>query len=194
MSDAMGASRLPEIRMLGPVTVIADGPVCPSHRRRLTELGVFLAVTPRATAARVQDALWPGPHPSATTRYAALSRLRGWWGVDETGAPYVERHTYRVRAWTDWDQMRALTGYDGGVVDLTGIPTTDLIAALMLVRGRPFAGVAWRRYQWADALRVDIDYLIDQTAVTVIARTGPTTPAGRRAAQIRASTVTWLAS
>ena len=86
MGDPTGACRLPEIRVLGPIDVLADGPVDPSHRRRLTELGIFLALTPTCpTTGRVEEAVWPGRHPAPATRHSALSRLRGWWGVDEHG-------------------------------------------------------------------------------------------------------------
>ena len=39
MSDPTGACRLPEIRVLGPVSITASGPLDPRHTRRLTELG-----------------------------------------------------------------------------------------------------------------------------------------------------------
>lgn len=187
------ASPLPEVRILGPVSVTAAGPLDPTHRHRLAELGAYLALTPPAgaCAAAVDAAIWPGPRPAMNTRNAALSRLRRWWGQDETGEPYVERHTYRVRAWSDWGQVCALTGYQGGVAALEEASTADLTAALHLVQGRPFAGAQWRRYAWADRLRVDVEYLLDRIAGELLDREGERSYPGQLALTVRAVAVPW---
>ena len=195
MSDPT-AYPLPEVRILGPVSVTAAGPVDPTHRHRLAELGAYLALTAPAgrTAAAVDAAIWPGPRPAMNTRHAALSRLRRWWGHDESGEAYVERHSYAVRAWSDWGQVCALAGYQGGVAALEEASTADLTAALHLVQGRPFAGAQWRRYGWADRLRVDVEYLLDQIAGELIDREGERSHPGRLALAVRSVAVPWASA
>lgn len=190
------ACPLPEVRILGPVIVSAAGAVDPTHRHRLAELGAYLALTPSAgqSAAAVDAAIWPGPRPAMNTRHAALSRLRRWWGTDEAGEPYVQRHTYRVRAWSDWGQVCALTGYQGGVAALEEASTADLTAALHLVQGCPFAGAQWRRYGWADRLRVDVEYLLDRIAGELIEREGERSYPGRLAVAVRSVAVPWASA
>lgn len=190
------AARLPEIRVIGPVTITADGPIDPSHRRRLTELGVYLALhqppaSVAAVAPRVEAAVWPGIHPSPATRYGAVSRLRGWWGVDEHGHPYLERHTLRARTWSDWAQMRRLTGYTGGIARLDDIPTADLVEALQLVRGQPFTSPQWRALDWSDRIRCDIEYLIDLVVGEILTRTRTASPTARLARAARHLAMPW---
>ena len=185
------ATLLPEIRVLGPVTVVAGGVVDPTHRHRLAEIGAYLALTPGDhDAASVDAAIWPDSPPAVSTRHAALSRLRRWWGQDEAGKPYVDRHSYRVRAWTDWGQVCQLTGYAGGIVDLTGTFTADLTAALQLVRGRPFGSAQWR-YAWAERLRIDIEYLFDRITLELLDREGPCNYTGRLSLAVRSLAVPW---
>lgn len=185
------ATFLPQVRVLDPVTVVAGGVVDPTHRQRLAELGAFLALTPgEHNAASVDAAIWPDFPPAMTTRHAALSRLRRWWGQDETGKPYVERHSYRVRAWSDWGQVCHLTGYAGGIADLTGASTGDLTAALQLVRGKPFASAIWR-YAWAERLRIDIEYVLDRITLELLDREGPASHAGRLSLAVRSLAVPW---
>lgn len=192
MGDPKGACRLPEIRVLGPIDVLADGPVDPSHRRRLTELGIFLALTPTCpTTGRVEEAVWPGRHPAPATRHSALSRLRGWWGVDEHGDPYVARHELRVRARSDWGRMCELTGYAGGIATLTTVPTPRLVEALTLVRGAPFGSVQWRALDWSDRLRIDMEYLIDQIATEVLDRAPAGSGLARLAVSARSTAMPW---
>jgi hypothetical protein len=193
MSDPTGACRLPEIRVLGPVSITASGPLDPRHTRRLTELGVYLALTDRPHSPdAVIDAVWPGQLPAPGTRYACISRLRGWWGSDEAGEPYLARHTLTTRAWSDWAHMKILVGWTGGPADLTRASTQDLIAALTLIQGRPFTGATWIDHDWVDPIRCDIEYLVDEIAEELLARSDSSSgPAARLAHNARTMVVPW---
>lgn len=182
---------LPEVRILGRVNVTAGGPVDHSHRHRLTELGVFLALSePDLTHHLVDEAIWPGHDVAMATRHTALSRLRRWWGTDAAGCPYVQRHAYRVRCRTDWAELCRLTRYPGsGVVELAQVGTEDLVAGLQLVGGRPFAGVSARRFRWAEMLRANAEYLIDAIAGELIAREHG--QIARFAEAVRSAAVPW---
>jgi hypothetical protein len=194
MDDPTGACRLPEIRVLGRVSITADGPMNPAHVRRLTELGAYLALAQRPPSPeKVIEAVWPGRYPTASTRYACLSRLRSWWGTDETGDPYLARHTLTVRAWSDWARMKTLVGWAGGPADLSTVATEDLVAALTLIHGRPFARATWIEHSWVDPIRRDIEYLVDGIAGEVLARGDGFGPAARLALDARAVVVPWAA-
>jgi nucleoid-associated protein YgaU len=154
----------PVVRVLGSVELAGTtGVELPStHQRQATELIAFLAFNPGSRGSDISKALWPSREPNLATRRSAVSRARRWLGTDPNGFEYLPRYWsaddggqadlesagYRLRGVrTDWHSFCDLVG-----PDLTQTPTEDLLAALDLVRGRPFEGVALRKYVWAEQL------------------------------------------
>lgn len=154
----------PVVRVLGSVELAGTtGVELPStHQRQATELIAFLAFNPGSRGSDISKALWPSREPNLATRRSAVSRARRWLGTDANGFEYLPRYWsaddggqadlesagYRLRGVrTDWHSFCDLVG-----PDLTQTPTPDLLAALDLVRGRPFEGVALRKYVWAEQL------------------------------------------
>ncbi|MFD6139219.1 LysM peptidoglycan-binding domain-containing protein [Promicromonospora sp. NPDC060271] len=154
----------PVVRVLGSVELAGTtGVELPStHQRQATELIAFLAFNPGSRGSDISKALWPSREPNLATRRSAVSRARRWLGTDANGFEYLPRYWsaddggqadlesagYRLRGVrTDWHSFCDLVG-----PDLTQTPTSDLLAALDLVRGRPFEGVALRKYVWAEQL------------------------------------------
>jgi nucleoid-associated protein YgaU len=154
----------PVVRVLGGVELAGTtGVELPStHQRQATELIAFLAFNPGSRGSDISKALWPSREPNLATRRSAVSRARRWLGTDENGYEYLPRYWstddggqadlesagYRLRGVrTDWHLFCDLVG-----ADLSQTPTPDLLAALDMVRGRPFEGVPLRKYAWAEQL------------------------------------------
>ncbi|GAB2490781.1 hypothetical protein GCM10027063_35000 [Promicromonospora xylanilytica] len=154
----------PVVRVLGSVELAGTtGVELPStHQRQATELIAFLAFNPGSRGSDISKALWPSREPNLATRRSAVSRARRWLGTDPGGYEYLPRYWsaddggqadlesagYRLRGVkTDWHSFCDLVG-----PDLTQTPTPDLLAALDMVRGRPFEGVPLRKYVWAEQL------------------------------------------
>nr|BFF19756.1 hypothetical protein GCM10025730_32770 [Promicromonospora thailandica] len=142
----------PIVRVLGRVELAGTtGVELPTtHQRQATELIAFLAFNPGSRGSDISKALWPTREPNLATRRSAVSRARRWLGVDGEGYEYLPRYWsaddggqadlesagYRLRGvTTDWHRFCDLVG-----PDLAQTPTADLLAALDLVRGRPFEG------------------------------------------------------
>ncbi|MCA0296548.1 MAG: hypothetical protein LCH96_14800 [Actinobacteria bacterium] len=121
----------------------------------MAELAVLMALVPGVTPAAIDEAIWPDRtrEDNQVTRHTALSRLRRWMGSDEAG-PFLARNSLQLRIVTDWEAFLALVG--AGPARTGERSTAELVAALHLVRGVPFAGVHPRRYAWADRLRVEM--------------------------------------
>ena len=170
-ASAATSERMPRLHVLGPIQLEAEGPLPhTSHAARLTELTAVLALMPGVTPTAIDDAVWPDRQreDNQVTRHTALSRLRRWLGADELGL-FLARTSLQLRIVTDWDAFLALAGQDPA---RTGERSTaELIAALHLVRGVPFAGVHPRRYGWADRLRVEMCLRIVGVAREVAHRT-----------------------
>ncbi|WP_129787359.1 LysM peptidoglycan-binding domain-containing protein [Promicromonospora panici] len=154
----------PVVRVLGSVELAGtSGVELPStHQRQATELIAFLAFNPGSRGSDISKALWPSREPNLATRRSAVSRARRWLGTDAGGYEYLPRYWstddggqadlesagYRLRGVrTDWHTFCDLVG-----PDLSQTPTSDLLAALDMVRGRPFEGVPLRKYAWAEQL------------------------------------------
>ncbi|MBF9066597.1 LysM peptidoglycan-binding domain-containing protein [Streptacidiphilus fuscans] len=116
----------PQLRLLGPVELVgAAGPVEPERRGVLTEAAARRSV---------------GPAQGAYVSADAIGRLREWLGDGPDGHPVTLR--------CDWDDFQALS--ERGLRDSGPAADTALARALALVRGAPFADVA---YTWAEPLR-----------------------------------------
>lgn len=154
----------PVVRVLGNVELAGTtGVELPStHQRQATELIAFLAFNPGSRGSDISKALWPSREPNLATRRSAVSRARRWLGTDANGYEYLPRYWstddggqadlesagYRLRGVrTDWHTFCDLVG-----PDLSQTSTADLLAALDLVRGKPFEGVPLRKYTWAEQL------------------------------------------
>ena len=100
--------------------------------------------------------MWPGARVPGDTRTAMVSRARKWLGTAPDGRPYLLHYNstdgYRLHpdVTTDWHDFLTLArrGLEAGPDCLDGIQ--DLVAALSLVRGRPFHGIDPRDYTWAE--------------------------------------------
>ncbi|WP_369370324.1 LysM peptidoglycan-binding domain-containing protein [Promicromonospora sp. Populi] len=154
----------PVVRVLGSVELAGTtGVELPTtHQRQATELIAFLAFHPGSRGSDISKALWPSREPNLATRRSAVSRARRWLGTDPSGHEHLPRYWstddggqadlesagYRLRGVrTDWHLFCDLVG-----PDLSQTPTPDLLAALDMVRGRPFEGVPLRKYAWAEQL------------------------------------------
>ena len=151
----------PRVLLLGTVYVDgADDAAAPRRRRRATELVAYLALHPGATAAQIDEALWPGRRVSKNTRNPFVSRVRQWLGRTAEGELFLpmvaDGSEYRLwpEVTCDWHDFLCLArrglskGPDG---------VEDLASALELVRGRPFLGIDPATYTWAE---VDIQEMI----------------------------------
>lgn len=140
----------PRLLMLGRVGVEHTAELVePTKLGQLTELAMFIALNPGCDTDAIDEAIWPGSGVTRTTRGTAISKLRRWLGTDATGASLLPRteggYTFLPNVRSDWQEWRELL--PEGPARAT---TTELRAALALVRGRPFSGRGRRRYAWVD--------------------------------------------
>jgi len=148
------AAVAPRVLVLGHVEILGvsdDG--APGRRRRATELVAYLALHPGVTQHQLDEALWPGCRVSRNTRNPLVSRTRQWLGVGVDGHPYLglvaDGGTYSLSSAvsSDWQEFQTLSRR-GVAAGPAGVD--DLVAALGLVRGRPFVGVNPAAYGWAE--------------------------------------------
>jgi DNA-binding SARP family transcriptional activator len=158
--------RAPEVRVLGTVELaVPAGPGQPATVRggKLAELAAFLLLQPGQPDEDIAKALGEAAPWAGKTLNARVAELRKRLGTDAEGELYLPRKAgYRlggVRC--DWQRFAALA--DHGLA-CPGPPVAELEAALALVRGRPFAGKA---YRWAQPLRQQMIDRIVQVAHAV---------------------------
>lgn len=146
----------PMILVMGPVEIAnATGKVESSKRGRLLEYAAYLALNAGATHTAIDDAIWPNRKSpdNLNTRNTATSKLRSWLGRSPEGEDYLPRHQsgngygFLPAVRTDVDQWNELL-VDGPL----NAPTENLLAALKLVRGRPFEGHHPRYYGWSERI------------------------------------------
>jgi nucleoid-associated protein YgaU/DNA-binding SARP family transcriptional activator len=147
----------PRIVVLGPVDLLgATGTVEDSRKARLLELAAYLALHPNATAPAIDDALWPDrrSEDNLNTRNTATSKLRRWFGQDESGRDYLPRHAAGSGYGFAEDVTSDVGDWDALIAgDPLNASTEHLEAALELVRGIPFEGTHRRRYAWSEPIR-----------------------------------------
>jgi DNA-binding SARP family transcriptional activator len=143
----------PRILLLGRVDVTGATTPATARRGRALELLAYLALHPGASAAELDDALWPGQRVTHDMRNSLVSRTRTWLGTDPGGRPYLDHSNNSGRGYrlhpavrTDWHDLLNLARRG-----LVGDDSDQLDAALRLVRGRPFLGVDPASYAWAEA-------------------------------------------
>ncbi len=140
----------PRVLVLGPVLIehLPDGVEAVA---KLVEVATFIALFPGGNHVAIDDAIMPGKPQTDNARNTRMTRARRMLGRAADGTDYLPRHTgpdgYRLdpAVTTDWQQWLDLLP-DGP----TGASTTDLEAALRLIRGRPFSGIKRRYYAWAE--------------------------------------------
>lgn len=152
-AEALAALERPaavDLRILGPVEVVASGVLEEGRRAACTEMLVYLALHREAVHPTVLGgAVWPRG-VSATVRDSAVARLRDWLGRDASGGPNLVVDTDgRLRLGpgvrTDWDVLRTLVRLADA--DASG-EESYLDQALALVRGPLLAGQPPSRYAW----------------------------------------------
>jgi hypothetical protein len=157
-----------EVGLLGPVTVIAQGPMDADREALATEVVVYLAAHPGDVHINVLTAaVWPRGVP-AEVRDAVLARVAAWLGTDASGAPSLvtDASSGRVslgpRVRVDWDVFRGLVAR----ADSSGDEEGCLERALDLVRGQALDGRDPSRYGWlaADPILYEVPALVADTA------------------------------
>ncbi len=170
------SSRLPKLRLLGPVRATTRGKPLLKRKPYMTELLTFIALHPHgATPGEVSDAF--GVTPAKVREYVRL--VREWLGTNpRTGEPHLpdarlargalHRGTavYEVvDLLVDLDLFRRLRGR-GQARGADGI--ADLRTALRLVEGRPFDAPVQRRVGGGWTWLVDGDRLDEHAVVAVV--------------------------
>lgn len=161
-SPPRGAPGLPElvVRVLGPVDVL--GAARPFRRAWTLDLVVYLAVHPRgATPDAWTTALWPDRLLADPTRHSTVSAARRALGRSVHGADHLPRCNGTLRlgptVTTDWEQFRALAA--------APCAPAAWEAALDLVRGRPFDGLAAPDWTVLEGLAARVEDDVAQLAI-----------------------------
>ena len=143
-------SPTPYIRFLGPVEAVGLNPREPMPGRGVELIAFLLLRNGPVDGLQLQRAFWPDTPDAANNQRGLAKKVCSAFGRTGTGElllpENVNHHGYLLHpsVRSDWDDFRALVGDNP---TLTG--TDNLIAALRLVRGTPFAGCNTRRWwQW----------------------------------------------
>jgi hypothetical protein len=142
-----------DIRLLGPIEVVAPGPMDESRRALCTEVLVYLATHPGGVHPTVlSGAIWPRG-VSAAVRDATIARVSDWLGRNSRGRPnlyYDDRGRIKLGSdvRVDWAVFRWLVWRSAAE------PASEpayLAYALDLVRGPLLADRPRGRYGWLAA-------------------------------------------
>jgi len=139
-----------EVRLLGPIEVLAPGPIEDERRPICTELVCYLATHPGGVHPRVLGgALWPRG-VEASVRDAVIARARDWLGTDSAGRPNLVtdaegRLSLGPEVTVDWLIFLELARL--AAADPQG-EAAHLTRALGLVRGPLLHGRPPGRYLW----------------------------------------------
>jgi hypothetical protein len=139
----------PYVRMLGPVDAVhlADNEPMPG---RGVELMAYLLLNGTVEGKQLQMAFWPDTTNAANNQRGLAKKVRVALGHSPDGELLLpENHNHQgytlhpaIRS--DWDDFRDLIGED-----LSRTSNENLVTAIKLVRGQPFAGCNTRRWwQW----------------------------------------------
>lgn len=139
----------PYVRMLGSVDVLhlADSDRLPG---RGAELLTYLSLSAPVNGTMLQQAFWPDTVNAKDSQRKLVRLVRQALGADPAGVPLFpenksqEGYQLHPAIRSDWDDFRRLIGED-----LTRTSNENLVAAIKLVRGTPFAGISTRRGWWA---------------------------------------------
>jgi len=139
----------PYVRLLGPVDAlhVADMEGMPG---RGVELMAYLLLNAPVEGKQLQMAFWPDTTNAANNQRQLAKKVRLALGHTPDGDLLLpenvnhQGYTLHQAIRSDWDDFRDLIG-----PDLRQTSNEDLIAAIKLVRGAPFAGCNTRRWwQW----------------------------------------------
>lgn len=170
------SSRLPKLRLLGPVRATTRGKPLLKRKPYMTELLTFIALHPHgATPGEVSDAF--GITPAKVREYVRL--VREWLGTNPcTGEPHLPdarlAHGALHRGTAVYEVVDLLVDLDlfrrlrlrGQARGADGIE--DLRTALRLVEGRPFDAPVQRRAGGGWTWLVDGDRLDEHAVVAVV--------------------------
>lgn len=166
IDPAVEGDGAPIIAVLGTVSIInpqgeaprtpGSGSVSAAAVARCTALAAFLALNPGASMETYHEAFWPTADPNGKTASSNRNKLsnltRNYLGQRATDGEMYFPHVgpadgYKLHpdVTTDWRVFLDLIGED-----LARTSTPRLVAALRLVRGRPFSGVKDQLYTWSE--------------------------------------------
>jgi len=139
----------PYVRILGPVDVLHLGEPDRLPGRGF-ELLAFLNLSGPVNGTMLQQAFWPDTVKAKDNQRKLVRLVRNALGAAPTGEQLFpenknqEGYQLHPVIRSDWDDFRRLIGDD-----LSRTSNEDLVAAIRLVRGTPFAGISTRRGWWA---------------------------------------------
>jgi hypothetical protein len=152
LPEAEQATRplVPYLRFLGPVEATGLNPEMPLPGRGIELMVYLLLRNGPIDGLQIQRAFWPDTPDAANNQRGLAKKVRVALGHTPSGELFlpenINHHGYLLHPSirSDWGEFRALVG------DNPAITSSDnLIAALRLVRGTPFAGSNTRRWwQW----------------------------------------------
>lgn len=139
----------PYVRILGPVDVLHLGEPDRLPGRGF-ELLAFLNLSGPVNGTMLQQAFWPDTVKAKDNQRKLVRLVRNALGAAPNGEQLFpenknqEGYQLHPVIRSDWDDFRRLIGED-----LSRTSNEDLVAAIRLVRGTPFAGISTRRGWWA---------------------------------------------
>jgi hypothetical protein len=139
----------PYVRILGPVDVLHLGEPDRLPGRGF-ELLAFLNLSAPVNGTMLQQAFWPDTVKAKDNQRKLVRLVRNALGAAPNGEQLFpenknqEGYQLHPVIRSDWDDFRRLIGDD-----LSRTSNEDLVAAIRLVRGTPFAGISTRRGWWA---------------------------------------------
>ena len=154
--DVDPAAMSRSIDFLGPVDLSGTSGTAGSRAADLAEVAAFVILHPGCSANQIAAELWPGRSGAVAIRDAQVARLREFLGTDADGVDHLQvtADGYRMGPSVTSDWLDFMTRVQAG----------ELVAAISLVRGRPFQDAPLRRYGWAESLRHEMTALVIDTA------------------------------
>ena len=141
---------VPYLRFLGPVEATGVNPETPMPGRGIELMAYLLLRNGPIDGLQLQRAFWPDTPDAANNQRGLAKKVRVVLGHNPSGELFlpenINHHGYMLHPAirSDWGDFRALVGDDPAMTS-----SDNLIAALRLVRGTPFAGSNTRRWwQW----------------------------------------------
>jgi hypothetical protein len=141
---------VPYLRFLGPVEATGLNPESSMPGRGIEFMAYLLLRKGPVDGLQLQRAFWPDTPDAANNQRGLAKKVRVALGHNPSGELFlpenISHRGYMLHPaiGSDWGDFRALVGHDPAMTS-----SDNLIAALRLVRGTPFAGSNTRRWwQW----------------------------------------------